>query len=326
MLRNVVALAPPGVAPFELGVLCEVFGIDRSAQGLPTFDFAVCALEPGRVPTSMGFALDVTDGLERAATADLVAVPAYPRDTRLPEPALAVLRAAVDRGATVLSVCSGAFALGDAGLLDGRRCTTHWMYAAVLAERYPRAEVDPAVLYVDAGQVITSAGTAAGIDACLHLVRRELGETVAAAIARRMVVPPHRDGGQAQYLDAPLATREAETLEPLLAWMVEHLAQELDVASLAARAHMSARTFARRFRAETGATPAHWLTSQRVLRAQRLLEQGDEPVERVAALSGFGNAAVLRHHFLRRRGTTPQAYRRAFRSRVSAPVRDSRPA
>lgn len=184
--------------------------------------------------------------------------------------------------------------------------------------RFPLAEVDPAVLYVDAGQVITSAGTAAGIDACLHLVRRELGEVVAAAFARRMVVPPHRDGGQAQYLDAPIATREAETLEPLLAWMVENLAQDLDVATLAQRAHMSARTFARRFRAETGATPAHWLTGQRVLRAQRLLEQGDETVERVAVLCGFGSAAVLRHHFLRRRGTTPQAYRRAFRGRLGA--------
>ncbi len=225
MLKDVVVLAPPGVSPFELGVLCEVFGIDRSDQGLPTFDFAVCALEPGRVPTSMGFALEVMDGLGRAATADLVAVPAYPRDGPLPEPALEALCAAVDRGATVLSVCSGAFGLGDAGLLDGRRCTTHWMYADDLARRFPLADVDPAVLYVDAGQVITSAGTAAGIDACLHLVRRELGETVAAAFARRMVVPPHRDGGQAQYLDAPIVTREAETLEPLLAWMVEHLAQ-----------------------------------------------------------------------------------------------------
>ena len=315
MLTDVVALAAPRVAPFELGVVCEVFGTDRSAQGLPVFDFAVASWRPGPVPTSAGFSLDVAHGLDRLATADLVCVPAYPHDDALPDEALEALRAAVDRGATVLSVCSGAFALGAAGLLDGRRCTTHWMYAGLLAERFPLAQVDPAVLYVDAGQVVTSAGTAAGIDACLHLVRRELGEVVAAQIARRMVVPPHRDGGQAQYVDAPIAAVEAETLEPLLEWMVEHLADDLDVDTLAARALMSPRTFARRFRAETGSTPVAWLTEQRVLAAQRLLETTDEPLERVAALCGFGTAAVLRHHFLRRRATTPQGYRRTFRTR-----------
>lgn len=318
MLSDVVVLAPPRVAPFELGVVCEVFGIDRTAQGLPPFDFAVAAHSPGTVPTSAGFALQVEHGLDRLRTADLVAVPAYGRDDPLPDELLQALRDVVDRGATVLSVCSGAFALGQAGLLDGRRCTTHWMHAAALAEAFPLADVDPAVLYVDAGTVVTSAGTAAGIDACLHLVRRELGETVASAIARRMVVPPHRDGGQAQYVDAPISVPEAVTLEPLLEWMVEHLADELDVDALARRALMSPRTFARRFRAETGTTPVAWLTSQRVLRAQQLLEQTDEPVERVAALCGFGTAAVLRHHFLRRRGTSPQAYRRAFRTRVAS--------
>ena len=190
------------------------------------------------------------------------------------------------------------------------------MCADLLAERHPGVRVDPGVLYVDGGQVLTSAGTGAAIDLCLHVVRTDHGSEVANSVARRMVMPPHRDGGQAQYLDAPIATREAETLEPLLAWMVEHLAQDLDVATLAQRAHLSARTFARRFRAETGATPAAPAGRSASARAQRLLEQGDEPVERVAVLCGFGSAPVLRHHFLRRRGTTPQAYRRAFRSRL----------
>ncbi|MGI8718676.1 MAG: helix-turn-helix domain-containing protein, partial [Lapillicoccus sp.] len=258
--------------------------------------------------------------LERAAAADLVAVPAYPRDTRLPESALDVLRAAVDRGATVLSVCSGAFALGDAGLLDGRRCTTHWMYSAVLAERYPRAEVDPAVLYVDAGQVITSAGTAAGIDACLHLVRRELGAAVATRIARRMVVPPQRDGGQRQFVDLPVQQTAADSLEPVLTWMLEHLEQEQPIRELARRAAMSERTFARRFVAETGTTPARWLALRRLHHARVLLEQTDLSIEAVATNSGFGTAALLRHHFVRQVGVPPGDYRRTFSARPAVRV------
>ena len=233
MLVDVVALAPPRVAPFELGVVCEVFGTDRTASGLPAFDFAVAGWQAGDVSTDAGFALRVAHGLERLATADLVTIPAHAAGQAPPE-VLAALRAVVERGATVLSVCTGAFLLGQAGLLDGRRCTTHWMHADELAAAFPLAEVDPAVLYVDAGQVVTSAGTAAGIDACLHLVRRELGETVASAIARRMVVPPHRDGGQAQYVETPLAVPETATLEPLLAWMAEHLDEKV------ARFHLDA--------------------------------------------------------------------------------------
>ncbi|RJK98119.1 GlxA family transcriptional regulator [Vallicoccus soli] len=312
MLRDVAVIALPGVAPFELGTVCEVFGIDRSEHGVQRFDFAVCAVEPGRVPTSMGFALDVATGLERVASADLVAVPAYPFDGGLPEAAAQALRAAVDRGARVLSVCSGAFALGEAGLLDGRRCTTHWAHADELARRFPAADVDPAVLYVEDGPVVTSAGTAAGIDACLHVVRSELGASAARVIARRMVVPPHRDGGQAQYVETPVAPTAAETLEDVLTFMAENLHLDLSVDDLARRAHMSPRTFARRFRAETGTTPLHWLVGQRLLLAQRLLEDGEDPVEVVASRTGFGTAAVLRHHFVKRLGTTPQAYRRTF--------------
>jgi transcriptional regulator GlxA family with amidase domain len=213
-----------------------------------------------------------------------------------------------------MSVCSGAFVLGHAGLLDDRDCTTHWTYADELARRFPRARVNSDVLYVDCERVLTSAGTAAGIDAALYLVRQEFGERVANRLARRMVMPPHREGGQRQYVDRPVPI-EADTLTETLAWMTEHLDADLSVDELARRAHLSARTFARRFRSETGTTPHHWLTGQRVLAAQRLLEETDQPVETVADLVGFGSAAVLRHHFTRRVGTTPTDYRRTFAHR-----------
>lgn len=319
MLRNVVALALPGVAPFELGVLCEVFGVDRTAQGVPAIDFAVVTERPGRVETSMGFALDVPLGLDRAADADLVAVPAYPVGDGITEPVRDVLRGALDRGARVLSVCSGAFALGEAGLLDGRRCTTHWIHAAELAARFPAASVDPDVLYVEDGAVVTSAGTAAGIDACLHIVRSELGATVAATVARRMVVPPHRDGGQAQYVAQPVPECADDRFGAVLGWMLDHLADDLSVDVVARHAAMSPRTFARRFRDVTGTSPAAWLNQQRLQRARELLEGSDLPVEAVARRVGYGSSAVLRHHFATL-GTTPQAYRRTFAGPVSRPA------
>jgi transcriptional regulator GlxA family with amidase domain len=321
MLQTVAAVVMPDVAPFELGVVCEVFGIDRTDTGGPAFDFTVCTETPGPVTTKLGFDLVVPRGLEAAADADLVVVPAYGMRLQASPAVLDVLRAAHARGAWVLSVCSGSFALGQAGLLDGRRCTTHWMYTERLAAEHPTAVVDPAVLYVEDRGVVTSAGTAAGIDACLHLVRRELGAAAASAIARRMVVPPHRDGGQAQYIDTPLPV-EADTLEPLLEWMVEHVDEDLSVPDLAARALMSERTFARRFRAETGTTPGAWLIRQRLLRAQELLERTDAGVEEIARRCGFGTAAALRHHFTRTLGTSPLAYRRTFAS----PARVARPA
>ncbi|HXJ24892.1 MAG TPA: helix-turn-helix domain-containing protein [Streptosporangiaceae bacterium] len=318
MLRNVAAVVLDGVEPFELGVVCEVFGTDRSDDGLPVYDFAVVAGEPGPLRTSHGFSLSTPHGLDRLAAADLIAVPAVnePRVARLPElPALllADLRRAVDRGARVLSVCNGAFVLGAAGLLDGRRCTTHWNQADKLARLFPAAKVDPDVLYVDDDPVFTSAGTAAGIDACLYLVRKEHGSKVANAIARRMVVPPHRDGGQAQYVDRPVAGFEVDTLKDVMSWLVRHLELPVTVDDLARRAAMSPRTFARRFVQETGTTPQRWLTSQRILLAQELLEETDATIEAVAARSGFGNATALRHHFRIWRSTTPQAYRRQFR-------------
>ncbi len=319
-LTKVRALAPEGIAVFELGVVCEVFGMPRPDDPLlPDFDFAVCTTRPGQVRTSSGFAITVTHDLDALAGADLIAVPAFSGDgDRVPEPEpelLEALRAATAAGARVLSVCSGAFLLGHAGLLDGRRCTTHWLYAERLQRAFPAARVDPRVLYVDDGQVLTSAGTAAGIDLCLHVIRTEFGEKVANRLARRMVVPPHRDGGQAQYVDMPIPVRPAESLDDLLTWMQEHLADDLAVETLAARAHMSPRTFARRFRAETGTTPFSWLTGQRILLAQRLLEETDLPIDAIATRCGFGTAPVLRHHFARWRSTTPQAYRRTFARR-----------
>jgi transcriptional regulator GlxA family with amidase domain len=233
--------------------------------------------------------------------------------SELPEPLLAALRDGVERGARVLSVCTGAFILGAAGLLDGRRCTTHWRYAGELARAFPAARVDPSVLYVDDEPVITSAGTAAGIDACLYLVRKEQGSRVANAIARRMVVPPHRDGGQAQYVERPVAEPVADTLSDVIGWMERHLDEQVTVCELAGRAAMSARTFARRFVQETGTTPQRWLTGQRILLAQQLLEESDATVDVVAERSGFGNATALRHHFRLWRATTPHAYRRQFR-------------
>ncbi|MEU0673379.1 helix-turn-helix domain-containing protein [Streptomyces sp. NPDC006172] len=320
MLKNVVAVLLDGVHPFELGVVCEVFGIDRSDEGLPVYDFAVASAEGPTLATHAGFTLRTEHGLERLESADLIAVPAG--DTyaarEFPPELLDALRRAVDRGARVLSVCSGAFVLAAAGLLDGRPCAVHWRHAEQLARQYPGTTVEPDVLYVDDDPVITSAGTAAGIDACLHLVRKEQGPEVANKIARRMVVPPHRDGGQAQYIERPLPSSSCDTVGEVLVWMERHLDEDVTVEQLAARAHMSPRTFARRFQQETGTTPYRWILRQRVLLAQRLLEATDDTVDAIAWRTGFGTAAALRHQFVRALGTTPNAYRRTFRGPAAA--------
>jgi len=316
MLRNVAVVVLDGFTPFEVGVVCEVFGVDRTDDGLPAYDFAVVASQPGPVRSSVGFTIETAFGLDRLAEADLVVISAVSDEwlaASFPEALLDTMRATVARGGRVLSVCTGAFALGAAGLLDGRRCTTHWRYAKELSRRHPAAIVNPSVLYVDEDPVITSAGTAAGIDACLHLVRKEQGTRVANGIARRMVVPPHRDGGQAQYVDRPLAPVSCDTLAEVIGWMERHLDQQVTVRQLAARARMSPRTFARRFVQETGTTPLRWLTGQRILLAQEMLEETDETVDLIAERAGFGNATALRHHFRLWRQTTPHAYRHAFR-------------
>lgn len=316
MLRSVAAVIIDGVAPFEFGVVCEVFGIDRTDDGVPFVDFRVCGEQAGRpVRSSVGVQFTPPHSLDALAGVDLVAVTACTIRENYPPAVLEALRSALAEGATVLSVCSGAYVLGAAGLLDGRRCTTHWRYSADFARRFPAAHLNPEVLFVDDGNVITSAGTAAGIDACLHLVRRELGSGPANAIARRMVVPPQRDGGQQQFIDLPIPECKSDSLQPVLAMMMDSLAAEHTVPSLARYAQMSERTFARRFAAETGTTPHRWLTAQRVLRARRMLEDTDVSIDQIAEECGFGSAALLRHHFHRIVGVAPHDYRKAFTQR-----------
>lgn len=317
-IRNVAVLAVPGVHPFELGVVCEGFGVDRSDDGVPGYDFAVVSEDDAPVATSNGWSICTPHRFDRAEQADLVIAPTCGIDVEYSPAVLHTLVRAFDRGAHVMSVCAGAFALGAAGLLDDRDCTTHWRFTAEFEQRFPKARLHPDVLYVCDGKVMTSAGSAAGLDLCLHVIRADYGERIANLVARRMVVPPHRDGGQAQFVQAPIRPQQADTLAPLLAELVGQLHDEHSIGSLARRCGMSARTFARRFKDETGTTPHAWLTLQRVLLAQQLLESGDDPVESVASKCGFGSAAQLRHHFTRVTATSPAAYRRSFGRRASA--------
>ena len=312
-IKKVAVVVQDGVEPFGLGAICEVWAEPYHAEdGNPVFDFIVCTPRPGRGRGASGYDLYVDHGLEALDGADLVCV-APKRDFTAPAPEVAAaLREAYDAGSIVFAHCTGAFALGEAGLLDGRRCTTHWRHVDELAQLHPQALIDPDVLYVQDGRVLTGAGSAAGLDAALHLLRTTFGSGVAAAAARRMVVTPHRDGGQAQFIKAPVPTCEADTLAPVLTWIPEHLEEDLGVEALARRAMMSARTFARRFREEAGTTPHAWVTHQRVLAAERLLEESSMSVEQVAARVGFSNAAALRHHFTRVRRISPQQYRRRF--------------
>ncbi|MFD7610420.1 GlxA family transcriptional regulator [Streptomyces sp. NPDC059828] len=319
MIHNVAVLALEGSHAFELGVFCEVFGIDRSEDALPVYDFALVSAAGGSVPTRHGFDVRAPHGPERLSAADLICVPAYDLRVRQPDRLVDELRAAVERGARVLSICTGAFLLGQAGLLDGRRCTTHWRYTEELARRHPHARVESDVLYVDEDPIITGAGTAAGVDTCLHLVRKEHGSAAANAIARRMVAPPHREGGQRQYRERPQPREGTSSLTPVLNWIEAHLDQDMTVEAMARHAHLSPRTFARRFQQETGTTPVQWLTAQRVLLAQHHLETTDDPIALIARRSGFGTADSLRRHFVRRLGITPQGYRRAWLDSPSTP-------
>jgi transcriptional regulator GlxA family with amidase domain len=311
-IERVAAVVDDGVSPFEFAVACEVFGIDRSAEGLPGLDFSVCSPRAGAVRAQTGFDIVAPHRLGPLDRADLIVVPACSIDY-VPPPALVrKLRAAVERGTRVASLCSGAFILARAGILDGRRATTHWRYSRLLAEMFPRVDVVPDVLFVEDGPVYSSAGTAAGIDLSLHLMRQSHGPAVATGIARRMVVPPQREGGQAQYIESPVRAVDANSLAPVLDWATAHLDEDLSVKVLAARAAMSERTFARRFRDETGTTPHHWLLRQRVAVAEQLLETTQLSIEEVARRCGYGSATMLRHHFTAVRGTSPSAYRRRF--------------
>jgi len=312
----VAAVIADGVSPFEFAVACEVFGYDRSELGVPWYRFVVCAATPPPVRTEVGFLIDTPYGLERLSRAATIVVPPMPTATAPPEALLAALRRAHRRGARLISVCTGAFILASAGLLDGRRATTHWRHADEFAARFPEVKLDRSVLYVDEGDILTSAGTAASIDLCLYVVRQDFGAEVANHVARRMVVPPHRDGGQSQFVEEPVPdTGGTDLFAETLVWAQSHLDEPLSVEALARRAAMSPRTFARRFRQATGTTPYRWLLRQRVTLAQRLLETTDLSVDLVALHCGVGVADNLRERFQQTVGTSPSAYRRAFRQR-----------
>jgi AraC family transcriptional regulator, transcriptional activator FtrA len=307
-----------GFAAFELGVACEVFGDDRwVAPGEPWYQLFICGDSATPLMSDGGFALVLPYGLDILEQVDTVIVAPTYRPSEVPDTVFSALRRAHDRGCRILSLCGGAFVLAEAGLLDGRRAATHWTECEALARSYPELSVDPDVLFVDEGDILTGAGSAAGIDLCLHIVRQDYGSEVAAQLARQLVVPPQRDGGQAQYIEEPLPRLDhADLLADTVAWMQAHLDEPLSVEALAGRAAMSPRTFARRFQAATGTTPHRWLQTQRVRLAQRLLETTDLPVELVAAQCGLSTAGNLRKHFGRVVHTSPQAYRQAFRHRV----------
>ncbi len=312
-----------GFTAFELGVVCEIFGDDRwVAPGDPWYRLFVCGENSTPLTSDSGFQILVPHGLEVLERVDTVIVAPTYRPLAIPERVFHELRRAHARGCRLLSLCGGAFVLAEAGLLDGRRAATHWTECDELARRYPDLLVEPSVLFVDDGDILTGAGSAAGIDLCLHVVRQDYGSEVATRLARQLVVPPERDGGQAQYIDQPLpALDDSDLLSDTVAWMQAHLGEELSVEDLSARAAMSTRTFARRFQAATGTTPHRWLQAQRVKLAQRLLEATDVPIEVVAARSGFSTAANLRKHFGRTVQTSPQAYRQAFRHRPANSAR-----
>jgi transcriptional regulator GlxA family with amidase domain len=314
----VAAVVAERQSPFEFAIACEVFGIDRSADiGRPWYQFVVCSADPSPVTTQAGFTIGTPYGLEVLERAHTIVVPATPRPDQPSQALIDALRRAHGRGARLVSLCTGAFTLAAAGLLDGRRATTHWLWSDELSRRYPKVNVDPGVLYIDEGDVMTSAGTAAGIDLCLHIVRLDYGAEAANVTARRMVVPPHRDGGQAQFVRQPVPPPSlSDPFADALVWAQEHLDEPIAVDGLARRAAMSPRTFARRFQEQHGTTPHQWLLRQRVAYAQRLLETTDLPVDVIAGRCGLGTATNLRQHFQRVVRTTPTAYRRTFRARA----------
>lgn len=310
---GIAVVAFERISPFHLAVPCVVFG--DSHPDVPAFDFRVCAVEPGLLATTAGFAIHVTHDLSALAEVDTVIVPSW-RNPDEPPPALLIdaLQAAHARGARVVGLCLGAYVLAEAGLLDGRRATTHWAYAEDFARRYPAIQVDADVLYVEDGRVMTSAGTAAGLDCCLHLLRQQCGAKVASQVARRLVVPPHRQGGQAQFIPQPLPLHAGGSrLAELLDWLRANLGQVHTLDSLADRVLMSRRSFTRHFRALTGATLGDWLLGERLALSQQLLESSDQSVESIASQAGFGSPVTLRQHFRKAFGLSPQQWRQNFR-------------
>jgi transcriptional regulator GlxA family with amidase domain len=318
-----VILALPGVFPFELGMPAKAFGIARGPNGNPLYEVLTCTPDGRPVRTSADFSIAVEHDASVIATADTLIVAAIDDPAGVSDPLPAPVAAALGQlrpGARLVSICTAAFVLAAAGLLDGRPATTHWVHAERFRERYPRTVLDPDVLYVDDGDVLTSAGAAAGMDLCLHLIRSDHGSEVANRVARLCVVPPWRDGGQAQYIAHPVPDTAGSDTAGAREWALQQLHQPILLAQLATQAGMSVRTFSRRFLAETGQTPGQWLTAQRLELARRLLESSDLPVDRVAQDAGFGSASSLRQHLAAAIGVSPAAYRRTFQGRSQAPT------
>jgi AraC family transcriptional activator FtrA len=314
--HRVAVLGFDGMAPFELGVAAEVFALPRPELQVGWwYSFALCAERPGPLTVVGGFTVDAPFGLRTLARADTIVIPGTADVHRDPSgEVLATLRRAHARGGRLLSICSGAFVLAATGLLDGQVAATHWRYASLLASRFPRVRVDPDVLYIDAGQIVTSAGTAAGIDACLHLVRRDHGAEIANRVARRMVVAPHRDGGQAQFIEQPVpAAHGDDPVGAVIAQVLSRIDQQLSVEQLASQAHLSPRQFSRRFKATTGSPPGRWLIDRRIDASLPLLERDSRGIEEIAHITGFPTPSAFRKHFRRRIGLSPQAYRQRFR-------------
>jgi AraC family transcriptional activator FtrA len=314
--HRVAVVAYDGMSAFETGIVTEVFGLPRPEFDVEWYDLRVCVEGGGPIRLVGGASMTTPFGLEALADADTVIVPGV-SDVHADCSAelVAALRAAHGRGARVVSICSGAFALAAAGLLDDQRATTHWRYATLLRQRFPAVRVDADVLYVDNGDVLTSAGSAAGLDLCLHLVRQDFGASIANAVARRLVVPPHRDGGQAQYIETPVpADLDDDRIVASMTWAMAHLDQEITVGSLATQAHMSRRSYLRHFARSSGTSPIRWLISQRIQASLPLLENGNASVEEIAAKVGFASTVTYRHHFAKEMRTSPSAYRRAFRA------------
>lgn len=312
---TIAVIAFDGISPFHLSIPCTIFGEERAELGLTPNRLIVCGLERRKLASSVGIAIETTHTLADLGQADIVIVPSW-RDMHEtpPAPLLEALRSAHARGALLVGLCLGSFVLAEAGLLDGRRATTHWLGARLFSERYPKVRLDPDVLYVDDGDVLTSAGSAAALDCCLHLVRRQCGAEAANKLARRLVVSPHRAGGQAQFIEHPIPSSPGgNRLSEILHWAAQRLAEPHTLDSLAERALMSRRTFTRHFRQLTGTTVGQWLLSQRLAMAQRLLETSNQSIDSIAAAAGFGSAVSLRQHFAEQFRTSPSAYRREFR-------------
>ena len=310
--RSVVALAYDGLCTFEFGIAAEVFGLARPEMGEDWYRFSTAAVDPGRMHARGGIAVTADCGLEALDNAGTIVVPGWSAiDAAVPQPLIERLVAAHARGARLVSICSGATVLAATGLLDGKTVATHWRYAEALARRFPQVNVDASILYIGDGQIFTSAGSSAGIDLLLHLVRCDFGAEKANAVARRLVMPAHREGGQAQYIERPVVP-ERGRLAPLLDAMRENLAGDHSIGRLAQAAAMSERTFLRRFREATGTTPGEWLINTRIDAARELLEQTCASIDEISAAAGFGSVEALRHHFRRRFGISPATYRRSY--------------